>query len=709
MASCSTSRWVSTAPYITLTVNVSSQTNTTATLSWTLQYIASSAAQTNKLRTYSVVVAGATVKSGSYSIDGKKGTFTIASGTKTINKSTSTQTISFSCSMAFNLTWSGVYGGTKSASGSLSVAAKPSYKITYNANGGSGAPGQQTKWAGSNITLSMTRPTRAGHSFQGWSKSAGGGVAYQPGATYSSDSSITLYAVWKANTYTVSYNANGGTGAPSNQTKTYGVDLILSKAIPTRTNYNFKGWGTSASSTSIAYAAGATYKNDTSITLYAIWELAYTPPRIKNLRVDRYDVGGTITDEGEYAGIHFEWETDKEIQTIISEWKEESATDDQYQLLMSHITDNTTGTSGLVDYVVTQKAFNAENSWSIRITVTDTIGSETAIRVLPPMAFEIDFLVGGNGVAFGKPATKKGIMDSAFIPNFSPSLIGGENIAEGTDLNTIKMVGNYSCYDAIAKTLVNCPSDRGFHMEVGYAYNDNAYIYQEITGGLSAITWYRRCFIETDAWSEWITRPTMTSISGSTDLNNVIMPGFYSSPGGNPNTPSSIYSSTFTLEVLPAGTDGQLIQRITRCHKGLIDVLERVYYKSTWGDWWRASSLGYRILWSGGYYMTGGHVARLSETVSSQAHGICLLFSTYVNGGVSNQQFTSIFVPKDYVNNVNGAGLSCNLTSHWKHGMKYLYIKYEEILGNDLNGQTRTLDGVTYDNAAFVLRYVIGI
>ena len=48
--------------------------------------------------------------------------------------------------------------------------------------------------------------------------------------------------------YTISYNANGGTGGPSNQTKVYGVDMNISSTEPTRTNVTFQGWGTSSDS-----------------------------------------------------------------------------------------------------------------------------------------------------------------------------------------------------------------------------------------------------------------------------------------------------------------------------------------------------------------------------------------------------------------------------------------------------------------------------
>ncbi len=183
-------------------------------------------------------------------------------------------------------------GGTMSVSTSYTIPALASYTVKYSANGGSGAPSSQTKYYGKTLTLSSTKPSRTGHTFKGWATSASGSVAYASGASYTANASITLYAVWQANTYTVKYNANGGTGAPSSQTKTYGVALTLSSTKPTRasvdsgdgvlTTYTFKGWATSANSSTVAYAAGAKYTANASVTLYAVWSTKTT--------VTEYDV-----------------------------------------------------------------------------------------------------------------------------------------------------------------------------------------------------------------------------------------------------------------------------------------------------------------------------------------------------------------------------------------------------------------------------------
>jgi len=71
--------------------------------------------------------------------------------------------------------------------------------------------------------------------------------------------------------YTVSYNANGGSGAPSSQTKNYKTTLTLSSTKPTRSGYTFKSWNTKADGTGTSYSPGAKYTSNANVTLYAQW------------------------------------------------------------------------------------------------------------------------------------------------------------------------------------------------------------------------------------------------------------------------------------------------------------------------------------------------------------------------------------------------------------------------------------------------------
>ena len=149
------------------------------------------------------------------------------------------------------------------------------YTITYNANGGDGAPVSQTKLPGETIALSSAWPSRPGFAFWGWATSSDATVAtYPAGGTYSADSNITLYAFWKPVDSTITYNANGGINAPSPQIKPHGETIKLSSQRPSRFGYTFWGWATSPNATTATYPSGSNYSKEGDITLYAFWKKA---------------------------------------------------------------------------------------------------------------------------------------------------------------------------------------------------------------------------------------------------------------------------------------------------------------------------------------------------------------------------------------------------------------------------------------------------
>lgn len=168
------------------------------------------------------------------------------------------------------------------------------YTIMYNANNGSDAPSSQTKVQNVDVTLSTTAPTRSGYQFAGWNTNANGsGTSYAAGAVYSENSNVTLYAQWKQ-VFTITYNANGGSGAPSDQSKVQGDTITLSTNKPTKTGNTFTGWNTSSGGSGTSYAAGATYSADSSITLYAQWK-----PNVVTIKFNIN--GGTLKSSSPYA------------------------------------------------------------------------------------------------------------------------------------------------------------------------------------------------------------------------------------------------------------------------------------------------------------------------------------------------------------------------------------------------------------------------
>lgn len=182
-----------------------------------------------------------------------------------------------------------IYNGTNAQKWTF---VKAEHIVSYNANGGTGAPGSQTKYYGNTLTLSSTKPTRASssagsykvtlnanggsvsptsmdaarttsYSFKNWNTAVdGSGTSYNPGGNYTANADATLYAQWNSNNATA-----------------------ISLPTPTRDGYTFKGWATSSGATN---GVTGSYTPSGDVTLYATWEA--------NTLIVKYHVnGGTIS------------------------------------------------------------------------------------------------------------------------------------------------------------------------------------------------------------------------------------------------------------------------------------------------------------------------------------------------------------------------------------------------------------------------------
>lgn len=392
-------------------------------------------------------------------------------------------------------------GATMYASKTVTIPALATYTISYNANGGSGAPSNQTKYYGNDLTLSSTVPTRTGYSFQGWALTKANADAgtwyYSAGGTCGRNENLTLYAVWKANTYPVTYNANGGTGAPSQQTKTYGVTLRLSSTIPRRTNYNFLGWATSASSTTVTYRAGVNYTANSAVALYAVWELAYTSPRITINAIYRCDKDGNISDNGTYALFDLTWACDKNVVSAQVEF-ESSANS-----FTENLPINGTLGGSVEKVVVGDGNLSVEATYTVKITVTDTLGYTTEVVTLPAPKFVIDILAGGKGIAFNKPAELEGVMDVGF----QTRLLGGIAyvlLPAETDLDECHTPGFYMGENVSSYKYTNCPLTSGtFTLEI-LAMGDNGQLMQRLTQcNITTPVVFERMYYKSAGWGQW--------------------------------------------------------------------------------------------------------------------------------------------------------------------------------------------------------------
>lgn len=150
------------------------------------------------------------------------------------------------------------------------------YYVTYDANGGTGAPAQQSFVFGSQSPISTSTPSKTGYAFSKWWATHTDSTYFAPGDKIpSSWGSFTLKAQWTPNNYTIVYDGNGGTGSMVNQSATYDTQLTLFANNFAKDGYEFAGWSLIKNG-SVKYTDRETVKNVTSkagnVTLYAVWK-----------------------------------------------------------------------------------------------------------------------------------------------------------------------------------------------------------------------------------------------------------------------------------------------------------------------------------------------------------------------------------------------------------------------------------------------------
>ena len=138
---------------------------------------------------------------------------------------------------------------------------------------------------GSSVTIKNNAFVRNGYTFAGWTTNSDGtddGYGwtgwsgtwnYDNGQYGINNNKLTLYARWNIKAYTISYNANGGSNAPGNQSKIENKSISLSSSKPTRTGYTFVNWNTKKDGSGTTYKAGASYNSNADLTLYAQWRI----------------------------------------------------------------------------------------------------------------------------------------------------------------------------------------------------------------------------------------------------------------------------------------------------------------------------------------------------------------------------------------------------------------------------------------------------
>ena len=180
------------------------------------------------------------------------------------------------------------------------------YTLTYYKNDGGDDSQTAYKDHGINTTIKASNTfSRTGYTFQEWNTDDDGdGDSYTAGNTYSSNSDLTLYAIWEINSHTLAWNANGGddlTGTYTSGSTDYNTALTAPDT-PTRTGYTFTGWNSASNGTGDAYTG---YMPDADVTYYAQWSINSHKVTISSVNDVTISATTPSASEGGYGNANY--------------------------------------------------------------------------------------------------------------------------------------------------------------------------------------------------------------------------------------------------------------------------------------------------------------------------------------------------------------------------------------------------------------------
>ena len=171
------------------------------------------------------------------------------------------------------------------------------YKVRFDKNGGTGSMPEQSLTSGAGMMLAANKFTRDGYAFGGWNTHANGsGTPYRDrhpviNLAKSANETVTLYARWTPNTYSIKYDLDGGklsAGAPTS--RKYGQEVKL--PTPTKSGYTFAGWYDAS-----GRKVSAVSSNSKDVKLKAHWTRV-SAAQLKRLGgADRYETMARIVTE----------------------------------------------------------------------------------------------------------------------------------------------------------------------------------------------------------------------------------------------------------------------------------------------------------------------------------------------------------------------------------------------------------------------------
>ena len=186
------------------------------------------------------------------------------------------------------------------------------YMVSFESNGGSAVSGESVTYG--TLVTEPNEPTRTGYTFSGWFADENLTSSWDFSADTMGPADVTLYAGWTINTYTVSYDSNGGSSI-SDETLEYN-DLVTQPSAPTKAGYTFSGWYADESLTSV-WNFDSDSVGTSDFTLYAKWNMIVDAD-LTSLEVDGYELDESFDPDTVYYTVNDVVEDNVDIQAYVT-------------------------------------------------------------------------------------------------------------------------------------------------------------------------------------------------------------------------------------------------------------------------------------------------------------------------------------------------------------------------------------------------------
>ena len=329
------------------------------------------------------------------------------------------------------------------------------YTVTLDNQGATTAGTASVQATYGSAMPEATMPTRTGYTFGGYYTAAdGGGTQYYKADGTSANnwdiaSETTLYAKWTANTYTITWDANGGIVDPATSTYIYDGDPV-NLPTPTRTGCTFNGWFTESTGGTKITEIGTTNKPTSDVTYYAQWTIPVPTTDYTATRVyEEETINGWIADGDGAQATPYKFYNDETVRLTVTPLTEVAGLTAYYKVGETEQTTNTfdltTITTEITPITITTYYKNNGVITGEQATTTiyfqQVLTPEMVLLTTPGDEISLEKVKQGTNVEVSYSATYNGYTGNVTIKANETTLIITSDVKYATEYTPAEQVG----------------------------------------------------------------------------------------------------------------------------------------------------------------------------------------------------------------------------------------------------------------------------